>query len=82
MLWTETLGELWQQHQELNIPSRTPLSVLDLAMQKQQQLWESLRKKGFKNRTRIWALVNTIKNNGVKIILDEDNYNTSRQNFP
>jgi hypothetical protein len=35
MLWTETMGELWQQHQELNIPSRTPLSVLDLAMQKQ-----------------------------------------------
>jgi hypothetical protein len=43
---------------------------------------KSLRKKGFKNLTRIWALVNTLKNNGVEIILDEDNYNTSRQNFP
>ncbi|PWA82096.1 hypothetical protein CTI12_AA167450 [Artemisia annua] len=30
-------------------------------------------KKDFKNRTHVWAVINSLKNNGVKLILDEDN---------
>ncbi|KAH1257519.1 50S ribosomal protein L18 [Glycine max] len=29
-------------------------------------------KKGFKNQTKVWAVVNALKNNGVKLILDDD----------
>ncbi|KAJ6739602.1 39S RIBOSOMAL PROTEIN L18 MITOCHONDRIAL [Salix koriyanagi] len=42
---------------------------------------KEVEKKGFKNRTKIWAIVNALKNNGVKIILDEDNVNTSLSRF-
>ncbi|KAK3008336.1 hypothetical protein RJ639_015324 [Escallonia herrerae] len=31
-----------------------------------------IEKKGFKNQTKVWAVVNTLKNNGVKLILDDD----------
>lgn len=35
---------------------------------------KEIEKKGFKNRTKVWAIVNAMKNNGVKLILeDEDN---------
>ena len=30
------------------------------------------RQKGFKNQTKVWAVVNALKNNGVKLILDDD----------
>ncbi|KAL0436393.1 UNVERIFIED_CONTAM: hypothetical protein Sradi_0347200 [Sesamum radiatum] len=33
---------------------------------------KEIEKKGFKNRTKIWAVVNALKNNGVKLILDND----------
>ncbi|KAK4440702.1 hypothetical protein Salat_0405100 [Sesamum alatum] len=33
---------------------------------------KEIEKKGFKNRTKIWAVVNALKNNGVKLILDDD----------
>ncbi|KAI3412276.1 Dolichol kinase [Psidium guajava] len=33
---------------------------------------KEIEKKGFKNRTKIWAIVNALKNNGVKLILDEN----------
>ncbi|XP_058216381.1 uncharacterized protein LOC131327300 [Rhododendron vialii] len=40
---------------------------------------KEVEKKGFKNRTKIWAIVNSLKNNGVKLILDDDdNHGTSR----
>ncbi|KAG6431896.1 hypothetical protein SASPL_103468 [Salvia splendens] len=35
---------------------------------------KEIEKKGFQNRTKIWAVVNALNNNGVKLILeDEDN---------
>ncbi|KAL7153939.1 hypothetical protein ABFS83_04G201000 [Erythranthe nasuta] len=35
---------------------------------------KEIEKKGFKNRTKIWAIVNALKSNGIKLILeDEDN---------
>ncbi|KDP43989.1 hypothetical protein JCGZ_05456 [Jatropha curcas] len=43
---------------------------------------KEVEKKGFKNRTKIWAIVNALKNNGVKVILDDNADNTSRTNFP
>ncbi|PRQ41225.1 putative ribosomal protein L18 [Rosa chinensis] len=38
-----------------------------------------VEKKGFKNRTKVWAIVNALKNNEVlKLILDDDEENSSR----
>ncbi|KAM1277328.1 hypothetical protein ACFX13_030442 [Malus domestica] len=37
-----------------------------------------VEKKGFKNRTKIWAIVNALKDNGVKLILDGSDENTSQ----
>ncbi|PWA50369.1 hypothetical protein CTI12_AA473340 [Artemisia annua] len=34
---------------------------------------KELEKKDFKNRTKVWSLIHSLKNNGVKLILDEDN---------
>ncbi|KAD7477966.1 hypothetical protein E3N88_01102 [Mikania micrantha] len=34
---------------------------------------KELEKKDFKNRTKVWAVINSLKNNGVKLILDENN---------
>ena len=39
---------------------------------------KEIEKKGFKNRTKIWAIVNSLRNNGVKLILDDDDNSTSR----
>ncbi|KAL0004300.1 hypothetical protein SO802_011861 [Lithocarpus litseifolius] len=39
---------------------------------------KEVEKKDFKNRTKIWAIVNSLKNNGVKLILDDDDGCTSR----
>ncbi|GMP98849.1 hypothetical protein CsSME_00046568 [Camellia sinensis var. sinensis] len=36
---------------------------------------KEIEKKGFKNRTKVWAIVNALKNNGVKLILDDDDHN-------
>ncbi|KAK3000675.1 hypothetical protein RJ639_020600 [Escallonia herrerae] len=33
---------------------------------------KEIEKKGFKNQTKVWAVVNALKNNGVKLILDDD----------
>ncbi|TYK06187.1 50S ribosomal protein L18 [Cucumis melo var. makuwa] len=33
---------------------------------------KEIEKKGFRNRTKIWAIVNSLKNNGVKLILDNN----------
>lgn len=30
-------------------------------------------KKGFKNQTKVWAVMNALKNNGVKLVLDDEN---------
>ncbi|KAF5751568.1 hypothetical protein HS088_TW02G00583 [Tripterygium wilfordii] len=39
---------------------------------------KEVEKKGFKNRTKIWAIVNSLKNSGVKLVLndndDDDNH--------
>ncbi|XP_050214619.1 uncharacterized protein LOC126665764 [Mercurialis annua] len=44
---------------------------------------KEIEKKGFTNRTKVWAIVNALKNNGVKVILDDnDDNNTSRIKFP
>ncbi|CAI9272927.1 unnamed protein product [Lactuca saligna] len=34
---------------------------------------KELEKKDFKNRTKVWAVINSLKNNGVKLILDDTN---------
>ncbi|KAK1411376.1 hypothetical protein QVD17_37924 [Tagetes erecta] len=34
---------------------------------------KELEKKDFKNRTKVWAVINSLKNNGVKLVLDENN---------
>ncbi|KAL4576979.1 hypothetical protein LXL04_013080 [Taraxacum kok-saghyz] len=34
---------------------------------------KELEKKDFKNRTKVWAVINSLKNNGVKLILDQHN---------
>ena len=39
---------------------------------------KEIEKKGFKNRTKIWAIVNSLRNNGVKLILDDNDDSTSR----
>lgn len=42
---------------------------------------KEVEKKGFKNQTKIWAVVNALKNNGVKLVLDdEDDSNSSWPN--
>ncbi|KAL3838434.1 hypothetical protein ACJIZ3_023025 [Penstemon smallii] len=33
---------------------------------------KEIEKKGFKNRTKVWAVVNGLKNNGVNLILADD----------
>ncbi|KAL9243916.1 hypothetical protein vseg_017751 [Gypsophila vaccaria] len=33
---------------------------------------KEVEKKGFKNRTKVWAVVNALKDNGVKLILEEN----------
>ncbi|XP_055834231.1 uncharacterized protein LOC129902833 [Solanum dulcamara] len=42
---------------------------------------KEVEKKGFKNRTKVWAIVNGLKNNGVKLILDDNENDISRPNF-
>ncbi|PHU03830.1 hypothetical protein BC332_29081 [Capsicum chinense] len=42
---------------------------------------KEVEKKGFKNRTKVWAIVNGLKNNGVKLILDDNENDTSRPSF-
>ncbi|KAL5856991.1 hypothetical protein ACOSQ3_004449 [Xanthoceras sorbifolium] len=39
---------------------------------------KEIEKKGFKNSTKIWAIVNSLKKNGVKLVLVDTNDNTSR----
>ncbi|CAL1404187.1 unnamed protein product [Linum trigynum] len=33
---------------------------------------KEIEKKGFKNRTKVWAVINGLRNNGVKLILDDN----------
>ena len=43
---------------------------------------KEIEKKGFKNRTKVWSVVNALKNNGVKLILDDDDDNqNSRSSY-
>lgn len=42
---------------------------------------KEVEKKGFKNRTKIWAIVNSLKNNGVKLILDNNVDDASRSSY-
>lgn len=39
---------------------------------------KEIAKKGFTNRTKVWAIVNALKNNGVKLVLEDDDCNASR----
>ncbi|XP_058199922.1 uncharacterized protein LOC131314950 isoform X2 [Rhododendron vialii] len=41
---------------------------------------KEVEKKGFKNRMKVSAIVNALKGNGVKLILDEDENGNSRPN--
>ena len=43
---------------------------------------KEIEKKGFQNRTKIWAVVNALKNNGIKLILDDDNNHPPRPSYP
>ncbi|KAG5578105.1 hypothetical protein H5410_058239 [Solanum commersonii] len=38
---------------------------------------KEVEKKGFKNRIKVWAIVNDLKSNGVKIILDDNENDTN-----
>ncbi|GFZ20421.1 ribosomal L18p/L5e family protein [Actinidia rufa] len=43
---------------------------------------KEVEKKGLKNRTKVWAIVNALKSNGVKLMLDDDDDNgASRPSF-
>ena len=42
---------------------------------------KEIEKKGFKSQTKVWAIVNALKNNGVKLI-DEDDRNNSFPGHP
>ncbi|KAF8033936.1 hypothetical protein BT93_C0273 [Corymbia citriodora subsp. variegata] len=42
---------------------------------------KEIEKKGFINRTKIWAIVNALKNNGVKLILDEKEEDPLRRSY-
>lgn len=42
---------------------------------------KEVEKKGFKNRTKIWAIVNSLKNNGVKLILDNNVDDASKSSY-
>ncbi|KAJ0077867.1 hypothetical protein Patl1_36851 [Pistacia atlantica] len=42
---------------------------------------KEVEKKGFKNGTEIWAIVNALKNNGVKLVLDDNDDDVSRPSF-
>lgn len=39
---------------------------------------KEIEKKGFKNETKVWAVVNALKNNGVKVVLED---NPSRPSY-
>ncbi|KAK6926737.1 hypothetical protein RJ641_008456 [Dillenia turbinata] len=41
---------------------------------------KEIEKKGFQIRTKVWAVVNALRNNGIKFILDDDE-NSSRQMY-
>ncbi|XP_059431235.1 uncharacterized protein LOC132164701 [Corylus avellana] len=41
---------------------------------------KEVEKKGFKNRTKVWAIVDALKNNGVNLIAD-DNDDTTRPSY-
>ncbi|GJX08337.1 ribosomal protein [Tanacetum coccineum] len=38
---------------------------------------KELEKKDYKNQTKVWDVINSLKNNGVKLVLDENDNNTS-----
>ncbi|XAR57616.1 hypothetical protein NMG60_11025814 [Bertholletia excelsa] len=40
---------------------------------------KDIEKKGLKNATKVWAIINGLKNNGVKLILDDDGSGGSQQ---
>ncbi|KAK4718272.1 hypothetical protein R3W88_016610 [Solanum pinnatisectum] len=42
---------------------------------------KEVEKKGFKNRTKFWAIVNGLKSNGVRFILDDNENNSCSPNF-
>ena len=42
---------------------------------------KEIEKKGFKNRTKIWTIVISLRNNGVKLLLDDNDEGTSRSSF-
>lgn len=42
---------------------------------------KEVEKKGFKSRTKVWAIVSALKNNGVKLILEDNDENPSRPGF-
>lgn len=39
---------------------------------------KEIEKKGFKSRTKVWAIVNAFRNNGVKLILEENDERSVR----
>ncbi|KAL2485663.1 Ribosomal L18p/L5e family protein [Abeliophyllum distichum] len=42
---------------------------------------KEMEKKGLKNSTKVWSIVNALKNNGVKLILEDDNNETSCSSY-
>ena len=42
---------------------------------------KEVEKKGFKNRTKVWAVVNALKNNGVKVALEDAEDNSSWKSY-
>ncbi|XAR57617.1 hypothetical protein NMG60_11025815 [Bertholletia excelsa] len=42
---------------------------------------KEIEKKGLKNATKVWAIINGLKNNGVKLILDDDGSGGSQRSY-
>ncbi|CAI9778430.1 unnamed protein product [Fraxinus pennsylvanica] len=42
---------------------------------------KEIEKKGLKNSTKVWSIVNALKNNGVKLILEENDKETSCSSY-
>lgn len=43
---------------------------------------KEIEKKGFKNQTKVWAVVNALKNNGIKLILEDDSDQKLHPRYP
>ncbi|KAG0453770.1 hypothetical protein HPP92_025074 [Vanilla planifolia] len=43
---------------------------------------KEVEKKGFKNRTKVWAIINALRGHGVNLVLDDDDDDSPRHQRP